>query len=303
MKKKYTPDHFAHVCQKGNHGNVLFYCTRDRLVYFTLFCTEAARFRIRPLALSLMFTHTHAFLQAANHEGLNDFVVTVGKRYAREFNRNAGLQGRVFLKPYVYSLKRQDKEINSCYIYIANNSAEKQLFCRAEEDRWTFLAYMDKVFPFSEYVPLRKASKAYRRSLSLVKGVHRQGKPLSYRSLERIFQPLDPRERERMTDELIQMYSVLDYEAALRRFGSYKALLQLVHTSSGADYDLKEEWRKESDIPYRKACRILRESGYDLAEKAFLTQPLPDDLLRMILRRSGLSPYQFERFFHLKADR
>ena len=301
--EKYTPDAVAHVCQKGDHGNVLFYCTRDRLVYFTLFCTEAKRHNIRPLALCLMFTHTHAFLQARNHDDLHRFNISVEKGYAREFNRNARMQGRVFLKPFVYSLKRQDKDINSCYIYIANNSVQKQLYFKAEEDRWTFLAYMGSVFPFSKSVPLRKASKAYRRSLSLVKGMHAKGKPLSYRLLEQIFHPLNPAERERMTDTILQLYSVIDHDAALRRFGSYEALLQLLHTSSGADYDLKEERRWESDLPYRRACRMLQENGYDLATKSFLTHPLPDDLLRRLLRKTGLSPYQLERFFHLDRDK
>lgn len=300
--KKYTPDAVAHVCQKGDHGNVLFYCVRDRLVYFTLFCTEAKRYNIRPLALCLMFTHTHAFLLARNHDDLRRFNIAVEKGYAREFNRNAGLHGRVFLKPFVYSLKKLDKDINSCYIYIANNSVQKQLYVKAEEDRWTFLAYIDSVFPFSKYVPLRKASMAYRRSLSLVKGMHAQGKPLSYPLLEQIFRPLTLAEQERMTDTILQMYSVIDYDAALRRFGSYKTLLQLVHSSSGSDYDIKEEWRRESDLPYLKTCRMLQENGYDLAEKSFLTRPLPDDLLRKILRRTGLSPYQWDRFFHLERD-
>lgn len=299
MIKPYTPDAFAHVCQKGDQGNVLFYCPQDRLVYYTLFCTEAKRIGIRPLALALMYTHTHSLLQARSHADLHQFNVSVEKNYALAFNRTAGLRGRLFLKPYVYSLKRKDKEIGSCYVYIANNSVEKQLFDKAEEDRWTFLAYWDAVFPFSEQIPHRHASKAYRRSLSLVKAVHGEGKPLSYALLEQIFQPLTPMERERMTDEIIQLYSVLDYEAAFRRFGSYEAFLQLAHTTSGSDYELKEEWRRESDLPYRRACRLLEEYGYDLAGKSFLSQPLPDDLLKKFLRRSGLSLYQFERFFHL----
>ena len=132
MKQKtFIPVTPTHNYQKGIDGNRLFYCDSDRLVYFTIYCTEAKRREVRVLALNLMFTHTHALLQTRNKTVQSCFNKEVERLYAREFNENSSRQGPVFMKTYGWAQKRNSAKVRSCLAYIGNNHVEKKL--RSEE--------------------------------------------------------------------------------------------------------------------------------------------------------------------------
>ena len=77
-----------------------------------------------------------------------------------------------------------------------NNPVEKHLSTKAIQDRWTFLAYYDKEYPFSEKPELSGARWALRDAMKVVEHEYKCGRYLRYTLLYRLFEKLNPLEKE-----------------------------------------------------------------------------------------------------------
>ena len=148
-KRRMPPETFQHIYQRSINQFIIFYSMEDRLVYFTIFAVLARTYRIVVLALALMFDHIHSLIQASERKTYATFIGVVTLTFALAYNRDSGRKGALFEKAYSNAPKRRDKDVRTCIAYNYNNSVEKKLFVRAEEDRWNFLAYVDNPHPFS----------------------------------------------------------------------------------------------------------------------------------------------------------
>ena len=302
MKKKvFIPGVPTHNYQKGFNGNLLFYCLLDRLVYLTIFCTEVLRYQVTVLSLDLMFTHTHSLLKLSSRGVLSRFNQTVEMKYAQEFNRAGGHKGAVFMKTYGWAQKKNNAKVRSCLAYIANNQVEKKLCRRAIDCRWNFLAYSRSDHPFSKPLVIRRASTPMRKAVKMVKDAHRRGQYLNYTFLRRIYDGLGDDERDQLTDFIISTYLVVDFEAAGAYFGSMEKLIQACDVTTGAEYDIQEEFEPEPDTGYVEMIGVLEKEGYDLASKSFLSLPEGErrQLLKHLTRHTSASRRQASRFLHL----
>ncbi len=302
MKKKvYIPGVPTHNYQKGFNGNLLFYCLLDRLVYLTVFCTEVLRYQITVLSLDLMFTHTHSLLRTASRGVLSRFNQTVEMKYAQEFNRASGHKGAVFMKTYGWAQKKNNAKVRTCLAYIANNQVEKKLCRRAIDCRWNFLAYSRSNHPFSKPLVIRRASTPMRKAVKMVKDAHRRGQYLNYTFLRHIYDGLRKDERDQLTDFIISTYLLVDFEAAGAYFGSMEKLIQACDVTTGAEYDIKEEFEPEPDTGYVEMIGVLEKDGYDLVSKSFLTIPEGDrkQLLKHLTRYTSASNRQASHLLHL----
>ena len=302
MKKKvYIPGVPAHNYQKGFKGNLLFYCLLDRLVYLTVFCTEVLRYQITVLSLDLMFTHTHSLLRTASRGVLSRFNQTVEMKYAQEFNRASGHKGAVFMKTYGWAQKKNNAKVRTCLAYIANNQVEKKLCRRAIDCRWNFLAYSRSDHPFSKPLVIRRASTPMRKAVKMVKDAHRRGQYLNYTFLRHIYDRLGEDERDQLTDFIISTYLVVDFEAAGAYFGSMEKLIHACDVTTGAEYDIKEEFEPEPDTGYVEMIGVLEKDGYDLVSKSFLTIPEGErkQLLKHLTRYTSASNRQASHLLHL----
>lgn len=295
-------DSVYHCYHRGKDGQLLFYCDPDRLVYYSINSILAAKHHIKVLAITLMFNHVHLLVRAPSIPVLRKYFREVACTYTCEFNRIRGAGGPVFSKRSGIAAKKTTKKCKSCYAYLANNPVEKKLCHRGVEDRWTFVAYAGSPFPFSKPLALRFASKRFRRALNVVYGMRRKGEILRHRMLEHLYAGLSSDESRQLTDAIIRIYSVTDYDAVLRLYGSYEKMLLAFDSNTGEEYDIDESWEVDSDRAYVYLCGLLQHRGYNLLEKDFLQDP-PVHQFTALMRESGATPYQIARFFHLPPKR
>ena len=305
MKKRvFIPGVPVHNYQKGYDGNVLFYCQRDRLVYFTIFCTEAEKHGIIVLSLCLMFTHTHSNLKAFSYEDFSRFNQAVCMKYAKAFNETSHTRGPVFMKSNGWAHKKGDAKVRENLAYLANNPVLKKLCKRGIDNRWTFLAYGQRDFPFSKRIPLRKASTALRRSIRLVKGAHLRKEPLGYAMIETLYHSLTPDEARYLTDYIIQTYSVIDYKAAAAYYDGFEKMIAAFDITRGSEYDISEEYNPDPDIPYADMAAVLQRNGFSLTDRTFLSARSPEQkrIIQLMRRATSATPRQIARFLHLPGD-
>jgi hypothetical protein len=247
-----------------------------------------------------MFNHTHALTDPGSIPNLERLYVKVASSYTKAVNRYAGRKRPLFA-PFDWAVKRGGKAIRTCIIYIANNSVEKKLFRQAEEDRWTFLAYLEKKNPFSEPLRLRTASRRLRRAVSFVKARVATDTPLDYPFLNLLFKGLSATETEQLTDFIISSCAGDSFAAASAFFEGRHAMLGAVHASIGKEYDLAEIYERESDLAYREMLEVVGQSFDDLAGRAFLRGSLAESLLPALLQQTHARLSQVFRFLHLSG--
>ena len=291
-----------HSYEKGADGNILFYCQRDRLVYFTIFCIEAEQHDIVVLALCMMFNHTHSLTKAPSYEKHHRFHQSVESQYARAFNDAASRNGRVFKKPFGWAMKKTVKKVKDCLAYHANNPVVKKLCKTGVENQWTFLAYGASDHPFSAPINYKQASAAFRRGVKLVKAAHDRKYPLGYAMLHKIFSQLNPFEARQMTDFIIKTYCVIDFEEASSYFGGYEKMIEAFDIISGSEHDIKEDFIPESDVAYLEMVRAIQRAGYDLSKKKFLSLEGEErsKLINYLIQTTSASPRQVARYLHIK---
>ena len=63
-----------HIYQKTINGFLIFYSTRDCLVFFTILATAARRYHVRILGICLMVDHVHILAEARSKRDIDLFV-------------------------------------------------------------------------------------------------------------------------------------------------------------------------------------------------------------------------------------
>ena len=80
----------VHSYHRGIDGRVLFYCVRDRLVYYTLFMILARERKIKVYSLTLMFNHTHSLTDPGSIQNLESFYALLVFRCSQPVCRAEG---------------------------------------------------------------------------------------------------------------------------------------------------------------------------------------------------------------------
>ena len=93
----------------------------------------------------------------------------------------------------------------------------------------------------------------------------------------------------------------MNYKLAASYFGGFDKMLAAFDVTSGSEHEISEEFTTEPDIPYREMVRVLKEEGYDLVKKQFLTPGKKDleKLVKLCKERTSASERQIRRFLHL----
>lgn len=302
-KRKYFPDAYEHIFQHALGYRVIFYSWEDRLVFFTIFSVMAWKYGIVVLALALMFNHFHALIKPVSAKVMSLFIGTVTATYALAFNRDSGRKGPLFEKAYGNATKSTEKAIRTCIAYNYNNSVEKKLFAKAEEDRWNFLAYIGNDFPFSEPILMEKASRKLRSSLKIVDAFLSDHHYLNYAMVRRLFHGLSHREKEQLTDYIISRYLPIDKEELLSFYKGFEPMVLAINSNTGSEYDIKEEYNKDSDDIYRQMLRLIEHSSYSANPHSILAAPLSAriEIASVLKKRTGAKDYQIFRILHLNG--
>ena len=300
-KRKFHPDAYEHIYQHGIDYNLIFYSREDRLVFYTIFSVYAWEYGVSVLALALMYNHFHALASAASSKVLALFIGTVTSTYAKAFNRASGRKGSLFEKAYGSAPKTGEKRIRTCVAYIYNNSVEKQLFNRAEADRWNLLAYIGgNDYPFSIPVHRETASLHMRNALKEVDEHIRNHAYLNYAVLYRIYKKLSAFEQEQLTDYVISQYLPVDKAALLGYYKDYSSMVLAINSNTGSEYDLKEEYKTDSDQIYTQMLELLSRWIFPSKPSTVIAasdekkEQVADYLRRRILAKE----YQIARVLH-----
>lgn len=292
-----------HCYQRTVDGYLLFYNVSDYLVFFTLFCTVAKKHGVTVLSLCQMPDHLHHATRANSSKQLSDFVGEYTRRFSREHNETCHHKGQLFASPFGSAVKKGDKKGRSNLLYIGNNPVERRLCRQARQYRWNYLAFYKKPHPFSEDLILRDASSALQKAVAEVKICFRNGRHLNYFQLQRLFRPLDNRERLQLTDYIISTYNVIDYEEAIRFFGTYDDMLNTMDADTGSEYDINEVFLGKDDSHYAKLSALVARWFPDVHDVLALSPDEKFDVFLRLSRDSRAMPEQIARFLRMPLKR
>ena len=300
-KRKVYADEVHHVYQRTLHGELIFYSVHDYLVFFTIYCTQARKRGIEVLALCPMVDHIHFVLQVENAKQLSGFTQCYAHLFAWEWNRRRQRKGSLFRHRYGSAAKRSNKQVRTTLAYCNNNPVERKLAGKAEDYRWTFLAYYDNRNPYSPPLNPSRAGGKLRRILKEVNLCFEMGYHLRYRQLERWEKQLTAPEWQQLTDYIIGLWNVIDYEEAVSYYGSLENMLRAFHDNTGSEYEIREDRDSDSDAVYADCTRLLLSEK--LVERIGDLPALPhgrkEELYRLLLQRTSARPRQLRKYLHL----
>lgn len=293
-----------HVYQRTRNRGLVFYSVHDYLVFFTIYCSQARKRGVEVLSLCPMPDHIHQTLVAKSPIQLAEFIQTYAHLFAWEWNRNRKKKGYLFQHPFGSAAKLGNKQIRTTLAYTNNNPVERKITEKAEEYRWTFLSYYKDKSPFS--YPLRTSqAKGYMRCvLQEVKRCFEEGNYLRYTQLERWEKHLSAREWQQLTDYIIGLWNVIDYEQAISYYGSYNVMIRAFHDNTGSEFEIKEDRDNYSDAVYADCTRILLSEGliHRLADIPALPDDRKRDLFAFLQPRTSARPKQIKKYLHLALE-
>lgn len=294
-----TGDALQHVYIRCLDHGILFYSIEDRIVYYT---TIATRSKIRGIvveAASFMFSHIHLSVRAHSERSLSGFLDGCNSSFARRYNRHYGREGycRLFSKDKKHSQKSTSKAKRTNIAYVFNNHVEKGLCSKATAERWSFLAYAFSDHPFSSSINRDEASPDLRKGLNLVDRRASKNIALKYSDLEKILPFLNAVEREQFIDYIIVKYALIDFSKTISHYESRDSMLIAIDSTTGGEYDIKEDYSKEKDIPYVELIELATSEGYLSRIYTMETSEKMERLLEAH-RRTSASDNQLRHFFH-----
>ena len=257
-RRKFYSGAINHVYQKSVNGWNLFYGDEDFLVFFTILSVCIRSSSAKLLMGCIMFNHFHLLIRTRTIQELSELMDRVTSWYVMEFNHSIGRKGKLLKKNFGSAPKWTEKSARSAMNYIGNNPVEKHITQKAEEYRWNFLAFILTENPFSEKIKREKASKAMRRAWNEVDVAADMNIPLKHAQLRRIFRRLSETEIEQLIDYIIVLYMPFDKDELIEYYGSYEAMLTAMHSNTGSEHEIKEEWNPEADTGYLEMIEYIQ---------------------------------------------
>lgn len=291
----------AHIFQRACHGFVVFYNSKDTLVFFTIFSVLAARHGLRVIGLCIMHNHIHILTEEVSAEKVAAFERDLTSWFTRVYNARYGLAGRLF-DTYGISFKRDDKAVRTALAYVNNNPVEGRMCRRAEEWRWNFIAFAGSTHPYSEKIALRLASTGLRRAVRMIEYVRSAGKPLLYERLDELLDPLSVKEKRQLIDFIIREYSTIDFRRATGYYGDYKTMVEAFSLNTGSEYDLNEPFDPNSGQAYGKMARYLASDRRFNGIGDLLGRPAETiiDYFNELVAACQVTPAHAKKFLHIQ---
>ncbi|MBE6251715.1 MAG: hypothetical protein E7111_08745 [Bacteroidales bacterium] len=298
--RKFKDGDCNHIYQRTKNRFNIFYDLADYLVYYTIFCVAAAKYDVIVLGLCLMIDHIHMLVISRNRKILSNFVSFVSSVFVREYNSSIGRQGPLFEERFGSAPKKDKKKLVSAIIYLGNNPVEKHICTEAEQYRWNFIAYLGSNHPFSEDISRKRMSFRLRKAVNIVDSHRAQGLFLNHTILHNMMDGMTTAERNYLTDYIISRYNIISKDELKKHFATYEQLLTSLHSTTGSEYDLKEELDRSSDSVYRKMILETRRFLGDYARKAITCDREKKYQLAEHLKRTTNSTLrQILKFLHI----
>ena len=294
-----------HCYQNTIEGKLIFYTISDFLVYFTIFCTITPRYKVTVVGLTLMYDHIHKSMSADSRKELYRCSQNITSVFAKEHNKTLKRKGSLFRKPFGSVPKYSDKKARSNIIYLANNPVERSIVKYAEEYRWNFLAYYNSNHPFSKKISKHSASKYLLWAMKVVDKKRKNSEYLTNPLLQTLFKKLSKTEKEQLVDYIISVYNVIDYQTAIRFWGSYEKMIIAIHSTTGEEYDLNEVFVGKRDDVYPTLTSLVLQSGKykDIHYVVSLSAEEKIELFYYLQGRSSATAEQIAKYLHMRLEK
>ena len=195
------------------------------------------------------------------------------------------------------------KKLISAIIYLGNNPVEKHICPKAEQYRWNFIAYFGSAHPFSEKISRKEMAFRLKKAIDLVDWYHAQGRYLNHTILHHMMDDLASAERNYLTDYIISKYDVISTTGLKRYFDTYEQLLTSLHSTTGSEYDLKEELDRSSDSVYREMILEMRKFfGTDVRRSIVCSPEKKFELADHLRHRTAAPLRQIFKFLHIAEE-
>ena len=123
---------------------------------------------------------------------------------------------------------------------------------------------------------------------------------LNYNQLNRLYKSLSPEEQNQLTDYIIRVYSPFDWEKLVSYYKSQDMMMLAIRSTTGAEYDIKEEYNRFSDINYQDIERYVIEK-LSLNPKSLLILSVDEkiELAKQIEVNTTATMRQIAKYLHL----
>ena len=120
--------------------------------------------------------------------------------------------------------------------------------------------------------------------------------------LKRMFSRLGRKEANQLTDYIIATYNVIDYVAAAKYFDNFDAMLTAMHSTTGNEYEIDEQFCGRRDDVYAKMTSLLLSSGkfQDIHDILKLSLAEKMRLFNYLLGKTSATRAQIMKFLRIK---
>lgn len=306
-KRRFVPGECMHVYQRSVKGFNIFYDLEDYLVFYTIFSIVARQYNVTVMEMCIMLDHIHILLSSMHLDEVSAFIMHYTSMFVREYNADVGRKGPLFHKSFGSAPKRGSKGIRSTIVYIGNNPVEKGMCSSAEQYLWNFLQFYND--SLSGRIPLRRQSKKLQALFREVAELKEKSAYLGYARLRRMFRKLDENERQLLVNYIIRVYFPFDAQALLSYYESYDDMLHAMHSTSGAEYDIKEKYSPESGLVYYDMAKIVQKSvsetcqGTQVRKVTMLHKKDKFLMARKLQKNTSASVRQIEKFLNMSFQK
>lgn len=292
----------THIYQRTVDKGVIFYDTKDYLVFLTIIYHYSRNVGIRLGALCFMVNHFHILGIFKDIIESRRFMQNITSVFAKQYNRNQRRSGKIFQEGFGSAPKKDAKHIRTAFAYVNNNPVEKQICNQAEEYPWNFLAYCISEDPFSTYILSRARSNTLKKSIQTVNKLHSREEYIPYPIMNEIFNRLDNAEETAfLRDYIIRLYNPVDISIALSYYHDQPDMLHAFHSNTGTEYDIREDWTPNPDTEYRSMNAAMSLLGYH--GRNMNLKDLPEEeklrLAQYLKEKTYADSYQIAMYLHI----
>ena len=133
----YLPGIPAHIVQRGNNREPVFFATEDYFAYRDWLTAGATKHGCWIHAYVLMTNHVHILLTPSTRNSISRLVQFVGRNYVTYVNRVYRRTGTLWEGRHKGSLVEADKHLLACYRYIELNPVRAGMVKCPEAYKWS----------------------------------------------------------------------------------------------------------------------------------------------------------------------
>jgi putative transposase len=156
----YLPGVPAHVIQRGNARQAVFFAAEDYESYRRWLAAAAARHGCAIHAYVLMTNHVHLLLTPADPDSISRLMQMLGRHYVTYINRTYGRSGTLWEGRHKGCVISSDAYLLTCMRYIELNPVRAHMATAPGDYRWSsyrsnaFGEIDDTLIAHSSYIEL-----------------------------------------------------------------------------------------------------------------------------------------------------